>query len=189
MKITWKTEISELVNVDEVVSIVSDARSKIEEKTNAKIDALELEMTVGGLSKQALMLDNNSPLFDEAKKVVEMYEKQLSNIKELEDKTRTTATKQRKEELTTLKGKIEDKIHSMNSILGKIVSAITASFKEGFSLENRIVRELSASPALGGFINGIKSISDLETAKSTTSSQLTELKEKLQKVEAELGKL
>lgn len=30
MGITWKTEISELVNVDEVVSIVSDARSKIE---------------------------------------------------------------------------------------------------------------------------------------------------------------
>lgn len=186
MKITWKTEISELVNVDEVVSIVSDARSKIEEKTNAKIDALELEMTVGGLSKQALMLDNNSPLFDEAKKVVEMYEKQLSNIKELEAKIRIEATNQRREELTTLKGKIEEEINSTDSILGEIVAA----FKTIFNTETAYIKGayFSSSP-FSGILNGIKSVSDLEMAKNTTSSKLTELKEKLQKVEAELGKL
>lgn len=107
--IVWETKISDLVNVEKVVSIVSDGRKKIEKETNAKIDALELEMTVGGLSKQALMLGDNSPLFDAAKKIVNDYKAQLTFLESLEDEVKEATVKQRKEELTTLKSRVEEK--------------------------------------------------------------------------------
>ena len=109
MEITWHTKISDLVNVEEVISIVSDARSKIEKTINDRVDTLELEMTVGGLSQQALMLDDNSPLFNASKKVVEMYDKQISDVKELENEAKEAATEKRREELTTLKSRVEEK--------------------------------------------------------------------------------
>lgn len=109
MIITWHTKISDLVNVEEVVSIVSDGRKKIEKETNTKIDALELEMTVGGLSKQALMLGDNSPLFDAAKKIVNDYEAQLTFLKSLEDDVEKATIKERKKELTTLKVRVEER--------------------------------------------------------------------------------
>lgn len=162
MIITWHTKISDLVNVEEVVSIVSDGRKKIEKETNTKIDALELEMTVGGLSKQALMLGDNSPLFDAAKKIVNDYKAQLTFLKSLEDEVKEATVKQRKEELTTLKTKVEEKKKEFSEIVTR---------QEKISKEEPRLKD------------------DAGKKIEYYSEQIKTLEEKLEKINAELGKL
>lgn len=172
MEITWHTKISDLVNVEEVISIVSDARSKIEKTINDRVDTLELEMTVGGLSQQALMLDDNSPLFNASKKVVEMYDKQISDVKELENEVKEKATEKRKEELETLETKVKNKLESFKNELE----------------EKKKLSEKNPSSQSNAAASGSSLQSNVAVI-SYYSSQIKILEKKLEKINAELGKL
>lgn len=116
MRITWETEINELLKVEEAVGIVEEDETEIRRRVEPRIDALELEMTVGGLSQQALVFDGNTPLYDQANETVKAYEALIQKLKKFAEEVETKSKNKRTEELIELKHAVQAEIDRLVSL-------------------------------------------------------------------------
>lgn len=112
MEITAWTKIEELVNVETVSGYVEKEKKQVEKWLNSRIDALDIEMMVGGLSPEALMLDNESPLFDKAKEVKTGFENIIQKFSDLKSEVKSKTRQQRLRELDTLEGLVEAQLNA-----------------------------------------------------------------------------
>lgn len=113
MKITFKTNPEEILKTSDINSATKKINS-LKESINKKIDALEIEMTVGGLSKQALMIEDYSPLYNEAREIITKYNDEfLTILDDIETNSIALTKKQREYELGLLKGKINERIEEL----------------------------------------------------------------------------
>lgn len=170
MKITWKTEISELINAEKTAGLVKTVKESLEKWCSPRIDALELEMTVGGLSKQGLVFDGNSPLYNEAKRISKIYEKKLTDYDNFYKKVLEKSNEQRKKELLKLQTEISDKIDELKITKQSYLSAAE------YSEEHPNNRYDQANV-------------DFRSLADNQQEKIDELTKKLEQVNAELGKV
>lgn len=116
MEITYKTEVEELLDAESLTAEVDNVKNDIKKKIDPRMESLELEMTVGGLSKQALMFDDYSPLYDKASRINSNYELIENELSGLQRRVNLCSWNQRRKELTTLKTKIEERMEQLNAL-------------------------------------------------------------------------
>lgn len=180
MKITWETEISELVNVEETAGLVESVEETIERWTEPRIDALELEMTVGGLSKQALVFDGDSPLYDEAQKIAKSYENKIQEFKNFYNEVKEKTEDKRREELLDLQEKVSQEKERMQ----KVKDSNTAkAAKADASPDGKI--NAGGSGAYAYYVDG----DFFRNAATKNQKIIDELQGKLEQIDVELGKV
>lgn len=179
MKITWETEISELLTVEEAVGIVEEDEAQIRKRIEPRIDALELEMTVGGLAKQALVFDGNTPLYDKAHTIVKEYENILQQLKTIANEVETATKNKRREELLELQRAVKVEQDKM----------------VGFKNQNlNLAKQADASPS-GTITMGYGPYSYSVTgdfyrdSANSNQKRIDQLQEKLDRISVELKKV
>ena len=172
MKITWKTEISELVNVENAVGMVRDANSRLKNLLEPRIDALELEMTLGGLSKQALIFDGVSPLYNKAQEIMTAYESKLTEFVNFEKEVETAATEKRREQLLKLQSAIKAQLEALKA-----------------SKEYFLEKTAKMAENQGVYYDRYSTAADYRQYAETTQESITALEPKLEQVNIELGKV
>lgn len=179
MEITWQTEISELVDVETVVGYVEDTESTVKGWVNPRIDALELEMIVGGLSQEALLFNGESPLFDEAKRIKTAYEDKLAQFSELEKEVRTKTRNKRREELLKLQTAVQAEYDRQSELKNHYLSQKAEADENGGSL----------TPSYHGAYSYSLSSEGIQDKIDDCNEMITTLGEKLKLIETELQKL
>ena len=180
MTIDWTTEVEDLVNVDTVTGYVEDTEDQLKTWINPRIDTLELEMRVGGLSKEALIFNEESPLFDEASRIRTEFKDKLEQIADLKNDVEGETKEQRKTELTTLKTKVEEKLSDLNREKQKWENLAAQAKENGGKIS------YSYSQYGGGTTYTEQDCNDKATANDET---IKTLNDKLERINTELGKL
>ena len=123
MTITYKTEISELLDVGQVEAKTDEIKKVVDEYKNGTGESLKTELNAN-LSQTTFYVDNNSLLHDKTKEVYNSLNSSdcidlsvLSNIISL-------AKDKREEELNTLKKAVKSHISELNSVITKYLSEL-----------------------------------------------------------------
>ena len=123
MTITYKTEISELLDVGQVEAKTDEIKKVVDEYKDDTGESLKTELN-SNLSQTTFYIDNNSLLHDKTKEVYNSLNSSdcidlsvLSNIISL-------AKDKREEELNTLKKAVKSHISELNSVITKYLSEL-----------------------------------------------------------------
>lgn len=179
MRITWETEINELLTVEEAVGIVEEDEAQIRKRVEPRIDALELEMTVGGLSQQALVFDGNTPLYDKAHAIVKEYEDLVQKLKKITEEVETKTKEKRKEELMELQYAVQAEI-----------DRLTRLKQQNLNLAQQADASPNGTLTMGYGAYSYSVTGDFyRNSANTNQNRINELQEKLDRISVELKKV
>lgn len=109
--ITWETEERELINPKEIENKLKEIYQDYNSYMNPVVyEGIKYETNLGGLNKEALIIDNRSPATEVANKIMSDIEEVKDLIDSLIENVRLDAVEQRKIEEKYLVSKIEEKI-------------------------------------------------------------------------------
>ena len=166
MEITYKTEISELIDVGKVQSKVSSIEGVIDEYSDKGDEVLRKELS-SNLSENTFYYGSNHPIFDKATTLCTSFSSiDTSVLSTIISK----AKEKREEELLRLKSEVQKRIEEITNQLQANLSRI---------------RELCLS-------KDAEATSQIDKIKAENHKLIDEkqkLKEKLEKIESELGDL
>ena len=109
--ITWETEERELINPKEIENKLKEIYQDYNSYMNPVVyEGIKYETNLGGLNKEALIIDNRSPATEVANKIMSDIEEVKDLIDSLIENVRLDAIEQRKIEEKYLVSKIEEKI-------------------------------------------------------------------------------
>ena len=169
MKIVVTTEISELLDQDQVKTI-SEKFDYFINEIKKRIDLINKELSKG-LSEDSYFVNNTSPINKEAKAAVKVHEKSIRTLKNLKLKINAAAKKQKIEELGTLQTLLENEIGSLS---GKILAI------EQFSVTTLPSPEEQFQPVTLG-----KNIFDVAEEKKTIPDEYLEEYNNLKKLKSD----
>jgi hypothetical protein len=166
MEITYQTNISELINVDQVQDQVSSIESVIDEYSNRGDEVLR-EQLASNLSESSFYYGTNHPIFDKATSICisfsDIDKSALSNII-------SKAKEKREEELITLRKEVQNRIE-------EIYRQLLANL---FSVKNLTI---STDP------NAPNEIEKIKESNKYLIDEKESLEKKIEKIESELGGL
>ncbi|MBQ6497431.1 MAG: hypothetical protein IJI58_01800 [Bacilli bacterium] len=160
--ITWKTDAKELINSEQIEEVLTKKANVFNNSINNVYNSIKIETEKGGLNKESLSINGESPSNIAANKIL----KRIENIKVLMDKFNnkisTQVAEQKKIEKEQLITAIEEKIDEQERIL-----------QNTMSLRNRISTN-----------NQVVDINDVNAIINVTNEKIAMLKERLEKAKA-----
>ncbi len=171
MKITYKTKIKDLIDKNTVNTMVEDAMKKYLVNSDTRMTILEVEMTTGGLSKEAMFFNDNSPLYDKAREVYNEYGEITTSLTNLKAEIANNTQMQRQKELTQLKVAIEERMEEIDNIRNQLKNSASKNGNYG----TRYISQEQSERASALYA-------------SRMQEEIGELHTKLENVKIELGK-
>ena len=157
--ITWKTDISEIINPDKILENLNDLFNDYNCYMNSVVyEELNHEVTVGGLDKYSLNIVGTSPANETALNILNRIDDIKTTIENLKNKVYNSAVEQKNIEKQQLINCIEEKILEEEKILSN-----TVSLRERISTNTEIVD-----------INTVNDIIEI------TNEKINKLKERLE---------
>ena len=157
--ITWKTDISEIINPDKILENLNDLFNDYKCYMNSVVyEELNHEVTVGGLDKYSLNIVGTSPANETALNILNRIDDIKTTIENLKNKVYNSAVEQKNIEKQQLINCIEEKILEEEKILSN-----TVSLRERISTNTEIVD-----------INTVNDIIEI------TNEKINKLKERLE---------
>ena len=160
--ITWKIGAKELINSEQIEEVLTKKANVFNNSINNVYNSIKIETEKGGLNKESLSINGESPSNIAANKIL----KRIENIKVLMDKFNnkisTQVAEQKKIEKEQLITAIEEKIDEQERIL-----------QNTMSLRNRISTN-----------NQVVDINDVNAIINVTNEKIAMLKERLEKAKA-----
>ena len=157
--ITWKTDISEIINPDKILENLNDLFNDYNCYMNSVVyEELNHEVTVGGLDKYSLNIVGTSPANETALNILNRIDGIKTTIENLKNKVYNSAVEQKNIEKQQLINCIEEKILEEEKILSN-----TVSLRERISTNTEIVD-----------INTVNDIIEI------TNEKINKLKERLE---------
>ena len=133
--ITWKTDISEIINPDKILENLNDLFNDYNCYMNSVVyEELNHEVTVGGLDKYSLNIVGTSPANETALNILNRIDDIKTAIENLKNKVYNSAVDQKEIEKKQLINCIEEKILEEEKILSN-----TVSLRERISTSTEIV--------------------------------------------------
>ena len=133
--ITWKTDISEIINPDKILENLNDLFNDYNCYMNSVVyEELNHEVTVGGLDKYSLNIVGTSPANETALNILNRIDDIKTAIENLKNKVYNSAVDQKEIEKKQLISCIEEKILEEEKILSN-----TVSLRERISTSTEIV--------------------------------------------------
>ena len=133
--ITWKTDISEIINPDKILENLNDLFNDYNCYMNSVVyEELNHEVTVGGLDKYSLNIVGTSPANETALNILNRIDDIKTAIENLKNKVYNSAVDQKEIEKKQLISCIEEKILEEEKILSN-----TVSLRERISTSTEII--------------------------------------------------
>ena len=160
--ITWKTESKELINSEKVEENVIKKLTDLNNITNNIYDSIKVEAEKGGLNKESLSINGESPSNIMANDILNKIENIKSLTDKLSNKIKSQVTEQKEIEKEQLVNAIEEKIDEQERILQNTIA-----------LRNKITTN-----------NKVVDINEVNNIISATNEKIIMLKERLEKAKA-----
>ena len=160
--ITWKTDPKELIDKEKIESDLNNKTTEINSIMDNLSNSLKLEVEKGGLNKESLHINGETPGNEVANKILNKIEV-IKNINtKLNNKIMDQANKQKQVEKEQLITAIEEKVIEQEKIL-----------ENTKALRDRLTAN-----------NGLISSNEVESIIHTTEEKITMLKERLERAKA-----
>ena len=160
--ITWKTDPKELINSDKVEKVLNEKTNEINTIMDDIFTNVKVEIEKGGLNKDALSLNGDSPNNIYGNKILDKIEEIRVSMDKLKNKITSQAEEQKKCEKEQLISSIEEKIEEQEKIL-----------QNTMNLKSRIVSG-----------NNVVDSNEVDSVIESTNEKIEMLKERLEKAKA-----
>ncbi len=161
--ITWKTNIKEIINPQEVLDNLTKKTQEYYSYTNSVIyETINHEMEHGGLTKETLNINGKNLAYEKANVIMNHLEEIKANIEELKKNILDASEEQKQIEKKQLIQAIETKIEEEEKIKQNIIS-----LNNRIQVENELVKK-----------------GDVEDLIKISEERITQLQEKLELVKA-----